>query len=114
MDDVALFSYQFPLDPISRVRFDSPKLFEFLEREEPVVIEGSGMILPAIEKWDLDYLLENLGSQGEYNVMQTIGHQKFMFYDQKRCEMLKGKIEFVPESTVLDMGFPEFVKRYFD
>ena len=103
--------YTFPLHPIPRIPFDSAELKQYLEREEPVVIEGSDLVRPALEKWGLEYLTANMGDS-LYNVMQAKGHQRFKFSDQKKANQLKDRIDFAPEASTEDMSFREFAKRY--
>ncbi|KAI6651776.1 Hypoxia-inducible factor 1-alpha inhibitor [Oopsacas minuta] len=112
VEDIStLYTYNFPLIPISRISVDSPELKDYLYKELPVVIEGSNLVGPALEKWDLGYLTENLGDRGLYNVMQTKGHQMFKYFDQNKVTQLKGKMEFVLEASTDEMKFQEFVKR---
>ena len=107
-----MYPYPFPMHPIPRIPSDSAELNKYLYREEPVVIEGSNLVRPALEKWDLEYLTANLGDKGLYNVMQAKGHQRFKFFDQKKANQLKGRMEFALEAYTEDMSFGEFVKRY--
>ena len=108
-----LYPYPFPLHPIPRIPFDSANLKQYLSREEPVVIEGSKLVDPALGKWDLDYLTANLGDKGLYNVMQAKGHQRFKFFDLKKVNQLKGRTDFELEISTEEMTFREFVKRYY-
>ena len=111
-EDIAtLFDYSFPLIPIPRIPYGSLDIKDYLAKELPVIIEDSKLVGPALERWDLGYLVANVGDKSLYNVMQTKGHQKFKYSDQNKIKDLKGISEFVLETSTVEMTFLEFVKR---
>jgi hypothetical protein len=64
-------------------------------------------VAPA-ERWDLDYLEQNIGN-GDFSVFLSRNH-KFKYYDDKKIPPASGdsRLDFTPPTRRVDMRFPDF------
>lgn len=77
----------------------------FVFWQEPVVLTDTNLVYPAL-KWDIPYLLENIGN-GDFSVYMSENH-KFLYYDEKKMPNFEN---FVPKSQRMEMKFSEFVDK---
>lgn len=102
-DESQLRKYSFPTKPIPRLSYTDPRAEMLINNEEPVVLTDTNLVFPAL-KWDIPYLLENIGN-GDFSVYISENH-KFLYYDEKKmCNFM----DFIPKSRRMEMKFSEFV-----
>ncbi|XP_013890051.1 hypoxia-inducible factor 1-alpha inhibitor [Austrofundulus limnaeus] len=104
-EDSQLRPYPFPSKPIPRLSHTDPRAEMLINNEEPVVLTDTNLVYPAL-KWDIPYLLENIGS-GDFSVYMSENH-KFLYYDEKKMSNFEN---FVPKSRRMEMKFSEFVDK---
>lgn len=110
-DSSQLRKYDLHLDEIPRLHYEDPKVDEFMQKNQPVLITGSKLVKPAEEKWTLDYLEKNLG-KSNHTVFVSRNH-KFKYFDEKKIynkNNLKG-VEFTPPTKRVDMKITDFMKK---
>jgi len=75
-----------------------------------VVITDTKLVAPT-ERWDLDYLEQNIGN-GDFSVFLSRNH-KFKYYDDKKIPPASGdsRLDFTPPTRRVDMTFPDFASR---
>uniref|UniRef100_A0A1A8GXL8 Hypoxia-inducible factor 1-alpha inhibitor n=1 Tax=Nothobranchius korthausae TaxID=1143690 RepID=A0A1A8GXL8_9TELE len=104
-DNSQLRTYPFTTKPIPRLSHTDPMAQKLIDNEEPVVLMDTNLVYPAL-KWDIPYLLENIGN-GDFSVYISENH-KFLYYDEKKMPNCKN---FVPKSQRMEMKFSEFVDK---
>jgi len=75
-----------------------------------VVITDTKLVAPT-ERWDLDYLEQNIGN-GDFSVFLSRNH-KFKYYDDKKIPPASGdsRLDFTPPTRRVDMRFSEFASK---
>jgi len=105
-----LRKYDIQLDEIPRLNVRDPKVDEFIAENKPVVITDTKLVAPT-ERWDLDYLEQNIGN-GDFSVFLSRNH-KFKYYDDKKIPPASGdsRLDFTPPTRRVDMRFSEFASK---
>lgn len=82
--------------------------------QQPVLITGSNLVTPAVEKWTLDYLERNLGRAG-HSVFVSRNH-KFKYFNDKKMRTKSNPrgVEFSPPTKRIEMKVSEFMKKLKD
>ncbi|CAG9829537.1 unnamed protein product [Diabrotica balteata] len=109
-----LRNYGFELAQIPRYHFQDPNVDELMKKNQPVVITDSKLVKSAVEKWNLDYLEQNLGKSG-HTVFVSNDH-RFKYFDEKKIynkNNPKG-IEFDPPTRRVQMKINEFMRKIRD
>ncbi len=71
-----------------------------------MIFTDANLVAPAIAKWNLDYLADNLG-QNDFSVYESKDH-RFKYFDEKKAKVHK---QFQNPMSRTEMKFPEFVKK---
>ncbi|XP_060535117.1 hypoxia-inducible factor 1-alpha inhibitor-like [Cylas formicarius] len=109
-DQSQLRKYDLTLEAIPRLHHADPKIDEYIADNKPVVIAGSRVIRPAVDKWDMDYMEKCLGGPG-LTVFVSQSH-KFKYFDENKVQYcLRHGIDFVPPTRRCKMRIGEFVRR---
>jgi hypoxia-inducible factor 1-alpha inhibitor (HIF hydroxylase) len=61
------------------------------------------------ERWDLDYLEQNLGN-GDFSVFLSRNH-KFKYFDDKKISPSDSRLDFTPPTRRVDMKLPDFIRK---
>jgi hypoxia-inducible factor 1-alpha inhibitor (HIF hydroxylase) len=63
------------------------------------------------ERWDLDYLEQNMGN-GDFSVFLSRNH-KFKYFDDKKIAHASGdpRLDFIPPTRRVDMKLPDFARK---
>uniref|UniRef100_A0A6P7F307 Hypoxia-inducible factor 1-alpha inhibitor n=1 Tax=Diabrotica virgifera virgifera TaxID=50390 RepID=A0A6P7F307_DIAVI len=107
-----LRNYDFELSQIPRCHFQDPNVDELMKKNQPVVITDSNLVKSAVEKWNLDYLEQNLGKSG-HTVFVSNDH-RFKYFDEKKIHNQKNNpkgIEFDPPTRRVQMKVSEFMRK---
>ncbi|PSN40687.1 Hypoxia-inducible factor 1-alpha inhibitor [Blattella germanica] len=109
-DQSQLRKYDIQLEEIPRLSVKDPRVDEYIAENKPVVITDSELVASA-EKWDLEYLEQNMGN-GDFSVFMSRNH-KFKYFDDKKIPPASGdsKLDFTPPTRREDMKLPEFTRR---
>lgn len=67
--------------------------------------------MASAERWDLDYLEQNMGN-GDFSVFLSRNH-KFKYFDDKKLASTSGdsRLDFTPPIRRVDMKLTEFARR---
>ena len=74
--------------------------------QTPVIFTDANLVTPAVAKWNLDYLADNLGDK-TYSVYESKDY-KFKYFDEKKAKVHK---QFQNPMKRVEMKFQDFVKR---
>ncbi|KDR18274.1 hypoxia-inducible factor 1-alpha inhibitor-like [Zootermopsis nevadensis] len=109
-DQSQLRKYDIQLDEIPRLSVKDPKVDEFIADNKPVIITDTRLVASA-ERWDLDYLEQNMGN-GDFSVFLSRNH-KFKYFDDKKILPTSGdsRLDFTPPTRRVDMKLPEFTRK---
>lgn len=78
-----------------------------------MLITGSNLVKPAVEKWTLEYLEQHLGRAG-HTVFVSRNH-KFKYFNDKKVRRNNPRgAEFTPPTRRIEMKVSEFLKRLND
>lgn len=110
-DSSQLRNYDIELEQIPRCHFEDPKVDEMISKNQPVLITGSKLVKSAEEKWDLNYLENNLG-KSTYTVFLSKNHN-FKYFDEKKIYSKNNPkgVEFKPPTQRLEMNIYDFMKK---
>nr|CAI5821854.1 unnamed protein product [Callosobruchus analis] len=110
-DSSQIRKYDMELQPIPRLHYKDPKVDELMRTNQPVLLTESNIAKPAVEKWTLEYLEDNLGKCG-HTVYVSKTH-KFKYYDRKKILSKanpKG-VEFTNDTKSVEMKVCDFMKN---
>ena len=96
----------FPTKPVPRLMMTDPKAFEYVKREEPVILTDVSLTKPLVGKWTVDYLCKHFSEQMPFTVF-TSKSQIFKYWDNTKNE---AGYKFTPPTQKTDMSFRAFVE----
>ena len=80
---------------------DDPQAFEYIKREEPIILTDVTLVKPLVGKWTVDYLREHLPTDMLCNVF-TSDSPFFRYWDADKNE---AGYEFTPPTQRAMMTF---------
>lgn len=80
------------------------RLFVTLFIQRPVIIKNSGLVQPAVDSWDMTYMIENIGGN-EHSITLSQSRQ-FLYYGSPEDN---SDFEFIPPFTRTPGVFAEFI-----
>ena len=96
----------FPAKPVPRVAMGDPQAFEYIKREEPVVLTDVSLVKPLVGKWTVDYLDKHFPESMPFTVFSS-DSQFFQYWDAGKNE---AGYEFTPPTRKLSMTFRQFAE----
>lgn len=99
--------YGIPLERVPRMSCEDPEAEKLIANMMPVVLTDTNLVASAL-KWDLDYLVSNLG-EGDFTVFIS-EHCRFKYYDEAKVKDHKLD-KFNPPAKRTEMKIWEFAER---
>jgi hypoxia-inducible factor 1-alpha inhibitor (HIF hydroxylase) len=91
---------------IPRLDYRDPSIYRYIQNELPVILTGCPLVKSALNKWDLNYLAENI-VENDTSVYVSKQNQ-FMYYDEERNS---GGYPFEPKTFQIKMSAKQFVSQ---
>jgi hypothetical protein len=71
---------QMTATPVARLDVTDVSMMRHLKGETPVVLTHTYLVDPAVDRWDADYLRDNVGDTNRFSVRFSNGY--FMYADE--------------------------------